>query len=221
MLSGTSFLTPLYAGEDYIAPSGYRHKAVVCRCELCGTIKTVMVSNLPRTKSCGCAKLQFIREANSTHGESKTRLYRIWSLMKDRCTNPNAEHYDLYGGRGIAVCDEWLQYEPFREWALSNGYRKELSIDRIDNDKGYEPSNCRWATQLEQANNKRTNIVIAQNGETKTLGEWAAQLGMEPRALWWRLYNDGWSEADAVSVPKGMRRSTYHKQQNSIKEVSQ
>lgn len=221
MSSGVSFLTQLHPGEDYISPSGGRYETVVCRCELCGKIKTIMACNLSRTKSCGCAKLKFISEANSTHGESKTRLYRIWSLMKDRCTNPNAEHYDLYGGRGIAVCDEWLQYEPFREWALSNGYNKNLSIDRIDNNKGYEPDNCRWATRIEQANNKRTNIVITHNGETNTLGEWAARLGMEPRVLWWRLFNAGWSEADTVSVPKGVRRSEYHKQQNLIAEAVQ
>lgn len=221
MLSDTSYLTQLHPGEDYISPSGKRYKTVVCRCELCGKIKTIMVSNLPRTKSCGCAKPKFISEAKSSHGESKTRLYRIWSLMKDRCTNPNAEHYDLYGGRGIAVCDEWMQYEQFQKWAMSNGYDDILSIDRIDNNKGYEPSNCRWATKIEQANNRRTNIVITHNGETKTLGEWAARLGMNARDLWWRLYDAGWSEADTVSVPKGMRRSEYHKQQNSIEEVSQ
>ena len=215
-----SYLTPLHEGESRFSPSGQKYKTLVCRCELCGNITTILASNLSKTKSCGCAKIDFIRKASITHRESKTRLYRIWSLMKDRCTNPNAEHYDLYGGRGITVCPEWAQYEPFKEWALANGYEKTLSIDRIDNDKWYEPSNCRWATKIEQANNKRNNIVITHNGETRTLGEWAARLGMEPRTIWWRLFSAGWSEADAVSVPKGMRRREYHKQQNLIQEVT-
>lgn len=89
------------------------------------------------------------------HGMSHSRVYRCWVDMRQRCINPRNEWYPLYGGRGITVCDEWLVFENFHEWAMSNGYSDDLSIDRINNDKGYSPDNCRWATQHEQSMNKR------------------------------------------------------------------
>lgn len=92
---------------------------------------------------------------NYKHGMSGTRLHRIWTEMKTRCLNQNDCHYKWYGARGISVCDEWLDFVPFSEWALSNGYKDDLTIDRIDNDGNYEPSNCRWITQSEQCKNHR------------------------------------------------------------------
>ena len=217
MSSCNSFLTPLYEVESIITPQGRKEKVIMCKCELCGSLKTIRANNLSKTKSCGCAKNKFIGKANRTHGESKTRLYRIWSLMKDRCTNKNAEHYNLYGGRGITVCNEWLHYEPFKQWALKSGYKKHLSIDRINNDKGYAPDNCRWVTKIEQANNKRNNIRITHNEETLTLGEWAARLHMEPRNIWWRIHTGGWNVSDAVSIPKGMHRNNFYIQRKQEK----
>lgn len=93
-------------------------------------------------------------KGNPTHGQSHTRLYRCWADMKNRCLCKTSKWYDHYGGRGITVCDEWMRFEPFAEWAYSNGYSDDLTIDRIDNDKGYYPENCRWATQHEQSMNK-------------------------------------------------------------------
>lgn len=135
-----------------------------CRCD-CGNEVIVTGGNLRsgNTTSCGCVHKKQLSERNSklltTHGMSKTRLYTIWTDMKQRCGNPNDKYYYLYGGRGISVCSEWKSnFKSFAEWALANGYQDNLSIDRIDNDKGYCSDNCRWATAKEQANNKRKKV---------------------------------------------------------------
>lgn len=131
----------------------------LCSCD-CGNTITAYTSNLKRghTKSCGCLHKDVMREVFGTHGESHTRLHNIWLCMKERCGNPNAANYHYYGGRGITVCDEWKSnYIAFRDWALANGYSSDLSIDRIDVNGDYEPSNCRWATSSQQNSNKRNS----------------------------------------------------------------
>lgn len=135
-------------------------------------------------------------------GGKKTRLNNIYSHMKSRCYNPNSDHYKYYGGRGITVCDEWLNpdmvynngkgswtkgYEAFKKWALENGYQDNLTIDRIDVNKGYCPENCRWVTRKVQQNNTRRNHLLTYKGETKNITEWAEITGISVTAITKRI----------------------------------
>ena len=140
-----------------------------------------------------------ISKARFLHGETNSRLYSIWRGIKKRCLLPKAQGYKNYGGRGIEVCEEWKNnYMAFREWALNNGYKNGLTIDRINNNGNYEPSNCRFADYKHQANNRRSNRVLSVNGETKTIQEWADIMGVE-RSLIANRKKMGWSDYDAVT----------------------
>lgn len=137
-----------------------------CICD-CGNEKVVTGKCLRSgdTRSCGCLQLENLREQAhkgncNTHGDAHSRLYEVWATMIQRCTNENSKRYPYYGGRGITVCDEWKKYDNFLKWAHENGYsenapRGECTLDRIDNDKGYEPCNCRWVSMKVQSNNRR------------------------------------------------------------------
>lgn len=139
-----------------------------------------------KTRSCGCTR----SASNSTHGMSKTRLHWIWRGIKDRCYNPNNTHYYLYGKRGIFMCDEWKNdFTEFAKWANSHGYSETLTIDRIDNDNGYCPENCRWVTRPQQCVNKRTNLKFEYNGETKALSEWCKIFGRNYYTVHNRIYH--------------------------------
>lgn len=160
----------------------YRGSAVwVCRCD-CGEKRELTGTVLRGGKviSCGCFK----RDQKTSHGASRTRLYQIWINMRRRCTDEREKDYPRYGGRGITICKEWMEsFEPFRDWAISNGYREDLTLERNDNDGPYSPDNCRWATYEEQANNRRNNVWIACRGENHTLAEWERILGLRPGSL--------------------------------------
>lgn len=128
-----------------------------CLCD-CGEETIVFGGDLRRghTLSCGCLQINRCSEIHSRHNLCKSRLYRIWGAMKTRCYNPKFQYFKNYGGRGIIICKEWLNdFQAFYKWAMSHGYRDGLSIDRIDNDKGYSPDNCRWVTMKEQRHNRR------------------------------------------------------------------
>ncbi len=126
-----------------------------------------------------------------THGMSKTRLYREWSGMLQRCELATSTSYERYGALGISVCEEWHSFEVFAKWALENGYSDKLTIDRIDSKGNYEPNNCRWVGNLEQANNKCTNVYVEYMGETHTLAEWARIYRMKYHCLYDR-WKKGW-----------------------------
>lgn len=128
--------------------------------------------------------------------EQDVRLYSIWKGMNKRCNNPNAIDYKWYGGKGVKVCAEWKNYLNFREWALSHGYNIGLTIDRIESNNGYEPSNCQWLTRSENSKRRHINdkgrVILTHGGETHKLAEWARILHMNESTLSHRLRR-GWS----------------------------
>jgi len=169
-----------------------------CRCD-CGKEVIVWQQSLRsgKSQSCGCLR----KDVNTIHGGRKTRLYRIWDNMKSRCYNPTKSNYKDYGGRGITVCPEWLSdFGAFQRWAMAHGYRDDLTIDRIDNDKGYSHDNCHWVTVAEQSRNKRSNHKITYKAETKTVDEWAAIFGLAPGTLYSRI-SRGWDIERALTSP--------------------
>lgn len=181
-----------------------------CRCD-CGRekIASTKVLNAGLTKSCGCLGRDILLDRNSKHGMFGSRVYKVWGGMKSRCLNPHDPKYPIYGGRGISVCDEWNEFIPFYEWAISNGYSDSLTIDRIDVNGNYEPSNCRWATNKEQANNTRVNHFITVNGETHTASQWAEITGIKAGTILARIKR-GWSHEEAISIRVGdTARPTY------------
>lgn len=171
----------------------------VCNCK-CGNQKVVVSYELisGKTQSCRCLQREVFRAITSTHGMSSSSTYKIWRDMNDRCSNEKRQDYSRYGGRGIEVCERWQNsFESFLE---DMGERPEgLTLDRIDVNGNYEPSNCRWATQKEQQRNKRNSRFLTYKGETLTLAEWSERTGIGVGTLWRRL-ELGWSVEAALTV---------------------
>lgn len=180
----------------------------VCCCD-CGNETIVQSNNLKSglVKSCGCYKHEYLVEAHTIHGGAKregqrTKLYSVWIGMRRRCYDEYDSNYHRYGGRGIVVCDEWKDdFAAFRAWAVKNGYKPHLTIDRIDNNKGYSPDNCRWANAKTQALNRRSNRVATFKGESHTFYEWDEILGFPRGTTSRRITSRGWSTERALTEP--------------------
>ena len=167
----------------------------LCRCDY-GTLHAVRPCNLTtgKVKSCGCLN----REGNPKHNMSNTRLYRIYAGIKRRCYNEHDCAFPRYGGRGMTMCDEWKNdFMAFYKWAIANGYRETLTIDRIDNSQGYSPENCRWVDDYVQSNNRRNCIMFTHNGKTQTVKQWCVELGLNYGSVHSRIRR-GWSVDDAI-----------------------
>ena len=175
-------------------------------CDFLGSSKCCVASSYRRgTKINGYRIIKAISEWDAYYDK---RLHKIWGSMHERCERIKHPHYDAYGGRGIKVCEEWREYLPFAKWARNNGYTDELTIDRIDVNGNYEPTNCRWITMKEQHNNRRNNRVITYHGENYTLTQLSEKVGINKTTLKERL-NLGWSIEDAVNRPVRQRTRGY------------
>lgn len=173
----------------------------LCRCD-CGKQIKVIGRDLRNghTQSCGCLHSEIMRKMKHKHGLAKTRINNIYFGMKARCKNLNNSEYKNYGGRGIVVCQEWQEFISFYDWAIANGYNDDLTIDRIDVNGNYEPSNCRWVTQKQQQNNKRNNHYVKINNENHTLSGWAEVYNISINTIRTRL-SRGWSDIEAITKP--------------------
>lgn len=178
----------------------------LCRCD-CGNERVVYGYSLKsgNTRSCGCLRAETSKDKATTHGMSKTSLFHVWWAMMERCTNKNSKSYKNYGGRGISVCDEWLDSTTFFNWALSSGYEEGLTIERIDVNDGYKPSNCKWVTKKEQARNKTNSFIVEIDGESKCLAEWCEIYEINYFTVHQRIAKLGWSPIKALTTPISKR----------------
>ena len=163
----------------------------LCKCD-CGNYTSTPSTKTLRNgtcRSCGCIERE--RPNKQTHGKSNTKLFAVWNAMKQRCYNPNNRSYKNYGGRGITVCQEWKEdFQTFYDWAIANGYKKGLEIDRIDVNGNYEPDNCRWTNSKKNNNNRRNNVKIKIGREEHTVAEWSEITGI-PRSTILERFRSG------------------------------
>ncbi len=192
----------------YIGKSKGKQTLWECQCD-CGNIVNVHQQNLKsgHTKSCGCYNVELIRKRETIHGETKTRLYNIWHDMNYRCYSKKQKSHKDYAGKGITVCKEWKDsFENFRDWAYQNGYADNLSIDRKDSNGNYCPENCRWATDVQQANNTSRNLIFTVDGYTDTLANLCRKYNM-PYTIVHSRVRRGWNIEKALKEPINSRRT--------------
>ena len=174
------------------------HKYLVCRCD-CGNEKVISMTHVRSgaSKSCGCGVVKTTIKRSTTHNGTHTRIYHIWLGIRRRCYNPNDFSYRYYGARGIKMAEEWSDFSTFREWSKTSGYSDNLTIERIDVNGDYCPSNCKWITLEEQARNKRTNRLVTINGVTKLMTDWLKDSNVSTTQVYWRLRH-GWDIESAL-----------------------
>jgi hypothetical protein len=186
---------------NFLTPIKYLGRSIwLCKCT-CGKEKPIRKFELIRgiTKSCGCQRPNLVSQVRSKGKTYNKRLSKIYNSMKERCLNPKTKQFIHYGARGIKVCDEWINnYDNFYWWAMKNGYKDNLTIDRMDVNGNYEPSNCRWATNEIQANNKRNTIRVEIDGEFLTITEIAKKYSLSKKAIYYRYYR-GYEGKELVS----------------------
>lgn len=167
-----------------------------CKCD-CGTVQAISATNLVNGRSNACKSAVHMQGRNKTHGMRYTKIYACWKNMKIRCSNPDAQNYYLYGGRGITVCERWLtSFENFYE-DMKEGHHDSLSLERIDVNGNYCKENCRWVTMADQCKNKRNTAYITYKGVTKRAHDWAELIGANPKSLSRRVYL-GWSPEECL-----------------------
>lgn len=173
----------------------------LCDCDNKTIVEATAVKN-GVTKSCGCLQREKAGNTSLIHGMTNTRLHRIWSAMISRCENKNNNRYYTYGARGIKVCPEWRSdFVAFYNWSMANGYDDNLTIDRKDNNKDYSPENCKWSTNREQANNKRSNRIIEYKGIRKNVKQWADYFGFNYKYFHEKLKKCEWSIEKLLEIP--------------------
>jgi hypothetical protein len=188
-----------------MVPSGSRERpAYAVQCE-CGKALIVLQENLTsgHTLSCGCLQQERASEANSAVLRRMPKLYHVWRQMQERCNNPRTPSFMHYGAKGVKVCDAWLVYDNFAEWASSSGYAEGLSIDRKESSGDYEPDNCRWITLTAQSRNKSNSRRFHAFGEDKLLIEWSEdpRCVVNVRCLTRRVYTSKWDMEKAITTP--------------------
>ena len=188
-------LKVLFTGKK---PDSYKYTAI-CECE-CGILSTVRIAMLKETGSLKCTCNYDRTKPKQNHGLWKSPLYTVWWHMLRRCENPKDDRYCDYGGRGIKVCDRWHSLENFHA-DLIETYDKLMQLDRIDNDKGYSPENCKWSTKNEQMRNRRSNIFVTIDGDKKVLKDWAIHFGVNYHSVYHRIKKMGWEPEVALRTP--------------------
>lgn len=198
-------LTVMHEAARMYQPSGQFARSFMCKCD-CGQMKRVRLAHLrhDRVRSCGCI-------ADPVHGLVGTPLHNTWRGMKMRCDNPNYAGAHIYSERGIAVCKEWSDsFLEFDKWSKANGYAEGLTIDRVDNEKGYEPSNCRWVTPKVNSRNRRCTTMVTYRAEVVSFSELVERFGLEDHstAIRHRIHR-GWTADRAFDTP--IRQGAYHR----------
>jgi len=201
--------------EEVPTPAGERSRWR-CACD-CGNKVIVSTHDLHKknnTQSCGCLQREIAAKTKTIHGLARDGaihpIYSAHSGMIQRCENPNNSRYHRYGGRGITVCDEWHNPKIFYDWAINNGWSPGLTIERIDNNGNYEPSNCCWIIPAKQASNRHTNDNITWHGKTQNLTAWGKELHIPQSRLWARLYRNHWTIERAFTTPTRKQEKNTH-----------